>query len=244
MGGPILRSADGVAVAKFTPRGRTDHVGDFRQGDGDNRRSAARGRKACTSRWRRGAGAESALLSFERPSLGVRRRSSRRSQQDRSPQGRHLHAVRQDKSGRILARCVVDGNKDITAELVRNGHVFATKSFFNSLSSEEEAARNAKAGIWQGEVARPQEWRERAWEDAKRDAPDGCRSRDSCVPRPNNTNCLGLPITAAPKSARKEANAGSAAKMRRRPPASRRQTVLEVAGHKKIPAVGGDRGQN
>ena len=78
---------------KVHARGRTDHVGDFRQGDGDNRRSDARGRKACTSRWRRGAGAESALLSFERPSLGVRRRSSRWSQQDRSPQGRHLHAV-------------------------------------------------------------------------------------------------------------------------------------------------------
>ena len=46
--------------------------------------------------------------------------------------------------------------------------------FFNSLSSEEDEARNAKAGIWQGEVARPQEWREHAWADAKRDAPDGC----------------------------------------------------------------------
>jgi hypothetical protein len=80
----------------------------------------------------------------------------------------------QGESGYVLARCVIDGTKDVAAELVRNGYVFATSSFFNSLSSEEDEARNAKAGIWQGEVARPQAWRERAWEDAKRDAPDGC----------------------------------------------------------------------
>ncbi len=32
----------------------------------------------------------------------------------------------------------------------------------------------AKAGIWQGEIQRPQEWRDQEWRDAKRDAPDGC----------------------------------------------------------------------
>jgi endonuclease YncB( thermonuclease family) len=81
----------------------------------------------------------------------------------------------QDESGRTLAHCVVDGATDIATELVRSGYVFATGgSFFSSLSSQEETARNAKAGIWQGEVVRPQEWRDQAWQAAKRDAPDGC----------------------------------------------------------------------
>jgi hypothetical protein len=79
-----------------------------------------------------------------------------------------------DKSGYTVARCTVDGTTDIAAELVRKGHVFAVDSFFNPLSAEEEAARTSKAGVWQGKVVRPQEWRERAWEDAKQDAPDGC----------------------------------------------------------------------
>ena len=58
---------------------------------------------------------------------------------------------------------------------MRDGYVFATdNSFFSSLGSEESAARDAKRGIWQGEVVRPQEWRDQAWDAAKRDAPDGC----------------------------------------------------------------------
>ena len=82
----------------------------------------------------------------------------------------------QDDAGRTLAHCVIvaDG-KDLAAELVRKGYVFATDtSFFSALTSEEEAARSAKLGIWQGEVIRPQEWRDQTWEAAKRDAPDGC----------------------------------------------------------------------
>ena len=81
----------------------------------------------------------------------------------------------QDESGRALAHCAVDGSTDIATELVRSGYVFATShSFFSSLSSEEETARNSKLGIWQGEVVRPQEWRDQTWEAAKREAPDGC----------------------------------------------------------------------
>jgi hypothetical protein len=36
------------------------------------------------------------------------------------------------------------------------------------------AARADKAGIWQGKIQRPQEWRDQEWQDAKRNAPDGC----------------------------------------------------------------------
>lgn len=81
----------------------------------------------------------------------------------------------QDDAGRTLATCAADGGGDIAAELVRDGYVFATdNSFFSSLSREESSAREAKRGLWQGEVIRPQEWRDQAWEAAKREAPDGC----------------------------------------------------------------------
>jgi endonuclease YncB( thermonuclease family) len=81
----------------------------------------------------------------------------------------------QEDAGRTIANCVIDGSKDIATELVRGGYVFATdNSFFSSLSGEESAAREAKRGVWQGEVIRPKEWRDQAWEAAKRDAPDGC----------------------------------------------------------------------
>ncbi len=79
----------------------------------------------------------------------------------------------QDDAGRTLAQCAVDGS-DIATLMVRNGYVFAVSSYFSSLGSEETAARNAKAGIWQGEVVRPQAWRDQTWEAAKRQAPDGC----------------------------------------------------------------------
>jgi endonuclease YncB( thermonuclease family) len=81
----------------------------------------------------------------------------------------------QDDAGRTLASCTVDGAADIATELVRDGYAFATdNSFFSSLGSEESSAREAKRGLWQGEAIRPQEWRNQAWEAAKRDAPDGC----------------------------------------------------------------------
>ncbi len=81
----------------------------------------------------------------------------------------------QDNAGRTLAHCLVDGGKDIATALVRGGYVFATdNSFFGSLSGEESAAREAKRGIWRGDVVRPQEWRDQTWAAAKRDAPDGC----------------------------------------------------------------------
>ncbi len=81
----------------------------------------------------------------------------------------------QDQEGRTLAHCLTDGSKDIATDLVRDGYVFATDtSFFSSLAGDESTAREAKRGIWQGEIVRPQEWRDEAWETAKRGAPDGC----------------------------------------------------------------------
>lgn len=74
--------------------------------------------------------------------------------------------------------CTIDG-RDIAAELVRGGHVFAASGLFAPYGSEQSEARAAKAGIWAGEAARPSEFRDQKWEEAKRAAPDGCPIKGS-----------------------------------------------------------------
>ena len=66
------------------------------------------------------------------------------------------------------------GRKDVGAELVRGGHVFAAGGLLQSYASEERAAREAGAGLWSGEAERPSEYRARIWDEAKREAPDDC----------------------------------------------------------------------
>ena len=78
-----------------------------------------------------------------------------------------------DDAGRKLASCRM-GETDIAGELVRGGHVFAGDGMFASYANDEDSARTARTGLWQGETVRPKEWRERAWEEAKRTAPEGC----------------------------------------------------------------------
>jgi endonuclease YncB( thermonuclease family) len=79
-----------------------------------------------------------------------------------------------DSAGRSLASCT-RGGLDINGELVRQGHAFAGSSLFASYSSLARQARDAKAGLWAaGDVERPSEFRAKAWDEAKRRAPDGC----------------------------------------------------------------------
>jgi endonuclease YncB( thermonuclease family) len=75
--------------------------------------------------------------------------------------------------GRPLATCT-SGKTDISAELVRRGHVFAQSGLFAKYSSQESEARSAKAGLWAGDAERPTAYRNKLWDEAKRRAPDGC----------------------------------------------------------------------
>jgi endonuclease YncB( thermonuclease family) len=177
VGGPVLRSANGVADATSSPEataavtvsseisGRAFAItGDIMRVDDTVVRiagiEAPAPRQPCYRsngrRWNCASAAKSGLARV------IRGRSVAC-----TPSGH-------DDAGHVLAGCVIDKGTDVAAELVRNGLVFAEKSFFNSLSNEETAARDAKTGIWQGEAVRPQAWRDQEWEDAKRDAPDGC----------------------------------------------------------------------
>jgi endonuclease YncB( thermonuclease family) len=78
-----------------------------------------------------------------------------------------------DDAGRALGRCTVAG-KDVGAQLVRRGHVFAEGGLLPRYGSEESEARAAKAGLWNGDAERPADWRAKVWEDAKGRSPEGC----------------------------------------------------------------------
>jgi endonuclease YncB( thermonuclease family) len=79
-----------------------------------------------------------------------------------------------DDAGRNLGQCTV-GDRDLAAELVRQGHVFADGSILARYASQEREARSAKAGLWAaGETERPAAFRAKIWEEARRRAPDGC----------------------------------------------------------------------
>lgn len=78
-----------------------------------------------------------------------------------------------DKAGRPLGNCWID-RVDINSELVRLGYVFAESGMFARYTAQEKEARNAKAGMWNGDTLRPAEFLAKAWEEAKRRAPDGC----------------------------------------------------------------------
>lgn len=176
IGGPMLRSADGIAIAEHSPEtparisistelsGRAIAItGDLMRVDGALVRigniEAPESRQPCYRadgrRWNCASAAKSGLARVIR--------------------GRRVTCTpsEQDNGGYVVAQCSV-GEADLATELVRNGYVFAVSSYFGALGGEEDAARTAKKGIWQGEIQRPQEWRDQQWQDAKRDAPDGC----------------------------------------------------------------------
>lgn len=74
--------------------------------------------------------------------------------------------------------CHID-DRDVAAELVRGGYVFATHGLFAAYSGIEREARDSKAGIWAGEAERPSDYRETRWQEAKRASPDGCPIKGS-----------------------------------------------------------------
>ena len=65
-----------------------------------------------------------------------------------------------DRRGRIVARCEVDG-EDIQKWLVRNGWALAYARFSKDYEPDEKAAREARAGMWQGAFIAPWDWRVR-----------------------------------------------------------------------------------
>lgn len=61
-----------------------------------------------------------------------------------------------DRHDRGLSRCQFTDGRDLAAKLVETGLAIATDEDY---LREQEAARRAKAGIWQGDFQTPAEWR-------------------------------------------------------------------------------------
>lgn len=66
------------------------------------------------------------------------------------------------------------GEIDVAADMVARGAAFAAQGMFSSYSRQEQDARSAKRGMWKGSAERPDEYRSRLWETAKKAAPQGC----------------------------------------------------------------------
>ena len=70
------------------------------------------------------------------------------------------HARSIDRRGRTVARCEV-GGEDIQKWLARSGWALAYTRLSHDYDSDEAAAREAKAGMWQGAFIAPWDWRVR-----------------------------------------------------------------------------------
>jgi endonuclease YncB( thermonuclease family) len=78
-----------------------------------------------------------------------------------------------EERGRQMARCRV-GNEDLAGLLVKEGAVFASSGLFSQYGSLEGAAKAQKVGLWSGEAERPDTWRTKLYEEAKKRAPNQC----------------------------------------------------------------------
>ena len=63
-----------------------------------------------------------------------------------------------DRRGRIVAHCEVDG-EDIQKWMVQNGWALSFVRASHDYDADEAAAREAKAGMWQGAFIAPWDWR-------------------------------------------------------------------------------------
>src|SRR5665213_2492266 len=68
------------------------------------------------------------------------------------------HVLRADRRGRQVAHCEVDG-EDIQKWMVSNGWALSYTRVSHDYDADEKAAREAKAGMWQGAFIAPWDWR-------------------------------------------------------------------------------------
>ena len=90
------------------------------------------------------------------------------------------HVRQTDRRGRMVARCEVDG-EDIQKWLVTNGWALSYARFSHDYDADEKAAREAKAGMWQGAFIAPWDWRVR---NKKTDDPRRRQAAGKCLDDP------------------------------------------------------------
>ena len=90
-------------------------------------------------------------------------------------EGRRLdcEARGEDGYGRTIAVCK-NGDIDIGAEMVRLGYAWAYVRFSDDYVALEISARDQRTGMWNNNPEPPWVFRERRWDSASTEAPDGC----------------------------------------------------------------------
>ncbi|MFQ3622523.1 MAG: thermonuclease family protein, partial [Acetobacteraceae bacterium] len=66
--------------------------------------------------------------------------------------------IEEDRYRRPVVRCLVDGT-DVNAWMVRQGWAVAFRRYALDYVGDEEAARQARRGLWSGSFVLPEEWR-------------------------------------------------------------------------------------
>lgn len=84
-------------------------------------------------------------------------------------------ALDRDQYGRVIASCRNEGQIDVGSEIVASGLAWAYVTYSSDYVEQEEVARQAALGIWQGEAQPPWEFRANRWERAAANSPrPGC----------------------------------------------------------------------
>ncbi len=78
-----------------------------------------------------------------------------------------------DKYGRTLGTCHA-GTVNLNAEMVRLGFAWAFVRYSLAYVTLEKQAREARAGIWEGDATPAWDYRAGRWETAEPRAPEGC----------------------------------------------------------------------
>jgi endonuclease YncB( thermonuclease family) len=78
-----------------------------------------------------------------------------------------------DKYGRMLGVCFADG-VEINRRMVEDGNAWAFVRYSKSYVAEEQAARQARRGVFTTANQPPWEYRTHRWADAEQQAPNGC----------------------------------------------------------------------
>jgi endonuclease YncB( thermonuclease family) len=94
----------------------------------------------------------------ERWTCGVAARDELIKHAENKPWSCHVNRV--DRRGRSVAKCEVDG-EDIQKWMVTSGWALSYARFSHDYDADEKAARDAKAGMWQGAFIAPWDWRVR-----------------------------------------------------------------------------------
>lgn len=125
------------------------------------------------------------LNGIDAPEIGQRCRSARASWDcgkdaatalHRMVVGQSVHCDRlgQDKYDRVIATCHV-GDTDLSAALVSAGMAWAYRKYSTAYVDQEDRARLASVGVWQGENQPPWDFRRQRWQRAVNTAPrPGC----------------------------------------------------------------------